>query len=120
MPKFTKEELEAARIEGYTDQEIISHVAQGDNEILNALEEGYSLNEIADYFSKNAPAKKEEAPVAEGPSLGRVTAGLAAEIAVAEGAKYAGAAGGAAIGGFASAPTLGTASPITVPVGSAV
>ena len=120
MPKFTKEELDAARIEGYTDQEIISHVAQGDNEVLNALEEGYSLNEIADYFSKNAPAKKEEAPVAEDPSLGRVTAGLAAEIAVAEGAKYAGAAGGAAIGGFASAPTAGLASPITVPSGAAI
>ena len=120
MPKFTKEELEAARIEGYTDQEIISHVAQGDNEILNALEEGYSLNEIADYFSKNAPAKKEEAPVAEDPSLGRVTAGLLAEIAVAEGAKYAGATGGAAIGGFASAPTAGLASPITVPAGAAI
>jgi len=120
MPKFTKEELEAARIEGYTDQEIISHVAQGDDEILNALEEGYSLNEIADYFSKNAPVKKEEAPVAEDPSLGRIAAGLAAEIAVAEGAKYAGAAAGAAIGGFASAPTAGLASPITVPVGAAI
>ena len=120
MPKFTKEELEAARIEGYTDQEIISHVAQGDNEVLNALEEGYSLNEIADYFSKNAPVKKEEAPVAEDPSLGRIAAGLAAEIAVAEGAKYAGAAAGAAIGGFASAPTAGLASPITVPVGAAI
>lgn len=120
MPKFTKEELEAARIEGYTDQEIISHVAQGDNEILNALEEGYSLNEIADYFSKNAPAKKEEAPVAEDPSLGRVTAGLLAEIAVAEGAKYAGATAGAALGGAASAPTAGIASPVTVPSGAAI
>lgn len=120
MPKFTKEELEAARIEGYTDQEIISHVAQGDNEILNALEEGYSLNEIADYFSKNAPAKKEEAPVAEDPSLGRVAAGLLAEIAVAEGAKYAGATAGAALGGAASAPTAGIASPVTVPSGAAI
>jgi hypothetical protein len=119
MPKFTKEELDAARLEGYTDQEIISHVAQGDNEVLNALEEGYSLNEIADYFSKNTPAKKEEA-VAEDPSLGRIAAGLAAEIAVAEGAKYAGAAGGAAVGGMLSAPTAGLASPITVPVSSAV
>lgn len=120
MPKFTKEELDTARLEGYTDQEIISHVAQGDNEVLNALEEGYSLNEIADYFSKNAPAKKEEAPVAEDPSLGRVATGLAAEIAVAEGAKYAGAAAGAAIGGAASAPTAGIASPVTVPSGAAI
>jgi hypothetical protein len=120
MPKFTKEELDAARLEGYTDQEIISHVAQGDNEVLNALEEGYSLNEIADYFSKNAPAKKEEAPVAEDPSLGRVATGLLAEIAVAEGAKYAGATAGAALGGAASAPTAGIASPVTVPAGAAI
>ena len=38
MPKFTKEELDTARLEGYTDQEIISHVAQGNDEVLNALD----------------------------------------------------------------------------------
>ena len=102
MPKFTKEELNNSRLEGYTDQEIGLHVAKGDNEIQNALEEGYSLDEIADYLEKQQPkdaAKKEE------PSTGKVLAGLAAEIAVAEGAKYAGAATGASIGAGAGSIT---------------
>lgn len=120
MAEFTKEYLDDARIQGYTDGEIISHITKTRPDIQNALESGSTLNEIADYFSKNAPPKKEEKAVAEDPSLGRIAAGLAAEIAVAEGAKYAGAAGGAAVGGFLSAPTAGLASPITVPVSSAV
>jgi hypothetical protein len=120
MAEFTREYLDDARIEGYTDNEIISHITKTRPDILNALESGSTLNEIADYFSKNAPPKKEEEAVAEDPSLGRVATGLAAEIAVAEGAKYAGAAAGAAIGGAASAPTAGIASPVTVPSGAAI
>lgn len=113
MPKFTKEELNNSRIEGYTDQEIALHVAKGDDEIQNALEEGYSLDEIADYFSKGLP-EKQVAEKKEDPSAAKVVAGLAADIAVAEGAKYGGAAAGAYLG------TLGGPfAPLTVPAGTA-
>ena len=73
MPKFTKEELNNTRLEGYTDQEIDAYLAKGDNEIQNALEEGYSLDEIADYFEKQQP---KDATKKEDPSTARVLAGL--------------------------------------------
>jgi len=114
MPEFTKDVLNNARIEGYTNDEIIAHVTKDRPDILNALEEGYSLEEIADHFSKNAPPKL-EAEKQEDPSIGRVAAGLAAEIAVAEGAKYAGAAIGAGIG---AAPVV--TDPVTIPAGAAI
>lgn len=113
MPKFTKEELNNTRLDGYTDQEIASYLAKDDDEIQNALEEGYSLDEIADYFSKGLP-EKQVAEKKEDPSTAKVVAGLAADIAVAEGAKYGGAAAGAYLG------TLGGPfAPLTVPAGTA-
>jgi hypothetical protein len=116
MPELTRDILNDARIEGYTNDEIIAHVTKDRPDILDALEEGYSLEEIADHFSKNAPTKP-EAEKQEDPSLGRVAAGLAADIAVAEGAKYAGAGAGAALGsaGF----SLGPVGVVTVPAGAA-
>jgi hypothetical protein len=89
------------------------------------MEEGYSLDEIADYLSgKQAPRqeekqeKKKEEP--KDPSIGRIAAGLVGEIAVAEGAKVGGAALGAYLGGAASVPTGGAIAPVTVPVGAAI
>lgn len=114
MPEFTKDVLNNARIEGYTNDEIIAHVTKNRPDILNALEEGYSLDEIADHFGKNAPLKP-EAEKQEDPSIGRVAAGLAAEIAVAEGAKYAGAAIGTGIG---ASPVI--TAPVTAPTGAAI
>jgi hypothetical protein len=112
MPEFTKDVLNNARIEGYTNDEIIAHVTKNRPDILNALEEGYSLDEIADHFGKNA-SPKPEAEKQEDPSIGRVAAGLAAEIAVAEGAKYGGAAIGAGIG---ASPVI--TAPVTAPTGA--
>ena len=112
MPEFTKDVLNNARIEGYTNDEIIAHVTKNRPDILNALEEGYSLEEIADHFGKNA-SPKPEAEKQEDPSIGRVAAGLAAEIAVAEGAKYGGAAIGAGIG---ASPVI--TAPVTAPTGA--
>jgi hypothetical protein len=114
MAEFTREYLDDARIEGYTDDEIISHITKTRPDIQNALEDGYSLNEIADFHSKDLPKKEEKAE--EGPTAGQIAAGLAADIAVAEGSKYAGAAAGAALGsaGF----TLGPVGIVTVPAGT--
>ena len=114
MAEFTKEYLNDARIEGYTNDEIIAHVTKNRPDILNALEEGYSLDEIADHFGKNA-SPKPEAEKQEDPSIGRVVAGLAAEIAVAEGAKYAGSAIGAGIG---ASPVI--TAPVTAPTGAVI
>lgn len=122
MDEFTREYLDNARKTGYADDEIIAHITQGRPDIRSALESGTSLDQVADYLTAES-AKKQEAQKAEAekdPSLGQVGAGLAAQIAVAEGAKYAGATAGAGWGAAASAPTLGAASPITVPVGSAI
>ena len=114
MPELTRDILNNARIEGYTNDEIIAHVTKDRPDILNALEEGYSLDEIADHFSKNA-SPKPETEKQEDPSIGRVAAGLAAEIAVAEGAKYGGAAIGAGIG---ASPVI--TAPVTAPTGAAI
>lgn len=130
MAKFTKDDLNLARSEGYTDAEIASYIASQDDEVRNALEEGYSIDEIADYLATGkAPQKalaqqqapqSEQAPQEEyatsqnDPSLSQIATGMAADIAVAEGAKYAGAASGAYLG------TLGgPAAPVTVPAASA-
>lgn len=117
MPDLTRDSLTRARGEGYSDQEIALHISEGRDDIKNAMEEGYSLDEIADYLSgKQAP--KEEKPKKEeskDPSLGRIAAGLGAEIVVAEGMKAGGATGGAALGALG-----GPAAPITVPAGAAI
>ena len=117
MPDLTRDNLARARAEGYSDQEIGLHISEGRDDIKNAMEEGYSLDEIADYLSgKKAP--KEEKPKKEepkDPSLGRIAAGLGAEIVVAEGMKVGGATGGAALGALG-----GPAAPITVPAGAAI
>ena len=117
MPDLTRDSLTRARKEGYSDQEIALHISESRDDIKNAMEEGYSLDEIADYFSgKQAP--KEEKPKKEeskDPSLGRIAAGLGAEIVVAEGMKAGGATGGVALGALG-----GPAAPITVPAGAAI
>ena len=48
---FTKEQLTKAREAGYSDKEIALHISEGSDQIKNAMEEGYSLDEIADYFA---------------------------------------------------------------------
>lgn len=119
MAEFTREFLDNARKDGYTNDEIIAHITKNRPDIQNALEDGSSLEQIADYFSQNQPPKPEEKKE-EDPSLGRVAAGLAAELTIAEGAKFAGATAGAAAGAGVSVPTLGTASVATVPLGTAI
>jgi hypothetical protein len=120
MPDLTRDSLARAREEGYSDQEIALHISEGRDDIKNAMDEGYSLDEIADYLSgKQAPKQEEkqeekkEEP--KDPSIGRIAAGLTAEIALAEGAKAGGAAAGAGIGALG-----GPAAPITVPAASAI
>jgi hypothetical protein len=120
MPDLTRDSLSRAREEGYSDQEIALHISEGRDDIKNAMEEGYSLDEIADYLSgKQAPRQEEkqeekkEEP--KDPSIGRIAAGLGAEIVLAEGMKAGGAAGGAAIGALG-----GPTAPITVPAGALI
>lgn len=99
---FTKEQLTKAREAGYTEQDIALRISQGSDEIKNAMDAGYSLDEIADYFAVKpiAGAKTEAKAVDESPSLSDVGKGLVADIALAEGMKAAGTAGGAAAGAF--------------------
>jgi len=117
MPELTIDKLQTLRQDGFSDEEIALTISEGRDDIKNAMEDGFSLDEIAGYLSgKQAPKqekKKEEEP--KDPSLGRIAAGLGTEIAIAEGAKLAGASGGAYLG------TLGGPfAPITVPAGSAI
>jgi len=114
MPEFTKEQLNEARIAGHSEQEIASFISEGRDDIKNAMEEGYSLNEIADYFSSKKQDIKKEGEQ-EDPSIPRIAAGLVADIAVAEGAKYLGAIGGAELGALG-----GPAAPVTVPTAAAI
>jgi hypothetical protein len=73
--------------------------------------EGTSEQELIDYVKKQYDQKKlpsKPEPKAEpSGSLGRTASALATEVAIAEGAKYAGAAAGGAIG--SAVPVLGTA-----------
>lgn len=114
MPEFTKEQLNEARIAGHSEQEIASFVSEGRDDIKNAMEEGYSLNEIADHFSSKKQDVKKEGEQ-EDPSIGRIAAGMAADIAVAEGSKYAGALAGAELGALG-----GPTAPVTVPTAAAI
>jgi hypothetical protein len=115
MPDLTRDSLSRAREEGYSDQEIALHISEGRDDIKNAMEEGYSLDEIADYLSgKQAPKQEDKKEEPKDPSIGRIAAGLGAEIVLAEGAKAGGAAAGATLGALG-----GPAAPITVPAGAA-
>jgi hypothetical protein len=117
MPELTIDKLQTLRQDGFSDEEIALTISEGRDDIKNAMEDGFSLDEIAGYLSgKQAPKqeeKKEEEP--KDPSIGRIAAGLGTEIAIAEGAKLAGASGGAYLG------TLGGPfAPITVPAGAGI
>jgi hypothetical protein len=67
--------------------------------------EGASREQIFGFAKKMLDEGK--IPADKDPTLGQIGAGLAAEVAIAEGAKYAGAAAGGAIG--SAVPVLGTA-----------
>jgi hypothetical protein len=97
---FTKDQLTKAREAGYSEEEIALHISEGSDQIKNAMDEGYSLDEIADYFAVDPIASKEEATNTgdESPSLSDVGKGLVADIALAEGMKAVGAAGGSLLG----------------------
>lgn len=45
------EKIETARREGYTDQEIGNYLGQSDPRVASALQEGYSLNDVASYLN---------------------------------------------------------------------
>jgi hypothetical protein len=126
MPDLTRASLSRAREEGYSDQEIGLHISEGRDDIKNAMEEGYSLDEIADHlYNKevekfNVKLKEQEEERQKDPSLKRIAAGLAADIALAEGAKIGGTALGSSIGAIIAAPTLETAAPVTVPAGATI
>ena len=120
---MTKGKIQAARDSGYSDDEIAQYLSSSDEKFKKAIESGYSIDEVADYLAlKEKPQQEGPAepaptePVAEaqaqtptqeeGPSTGRIAAGLGTEIAAAEGLKYAGATlgpwgyfGGALVGG---------------------
>ena len=129
---MTKDKIQAARDSGYSDEEIAQYLSSSDEKFKQAVESGYSVDEIAGYLSQEEKAESEpkaepkaEAtaepaptePVAkakaqaptqeEGPSVGRIAAGLGTEIAVAEGLKYLGAYGGPI--GYGIGATIGGA-----------
>ena len=121
MPRFTTEELLNVRDQKYPEKDIPSLFPEDRDYIQNGLEAGYSLYEIADHITKTAPAPQEVKKLEEtDPSFGQYAAGLATELAVAEGAKIAGAAAGASLGAFLAAPTGEVAAPVTVPVASTI
>jgi hypothetical protein len=126
MSELTRDSLLLARKEGYSDQEIGLHISEGRDDIKNAMEEGYSLDEIADHlYNKevekfNVKLKEQEEERQKDPSLKRIAAGLAADIALAEGAKIGGVALGSSIGAIIAAPTLEAAAPVTVPAGATI
>ena len=110
-----KDKIQAARDSGYSDDEIAQYLSSSDEKFKQAVESGYSVDEIAGYLSQkeNVESEPKAEPIAEaqptekGPSTGQVAGGLAANIAAAEGLKYAGAtlgpygyAAGATIGGI--------------------
>lgn len=119
---FTKEQLDNARRAGYSDQEIGLHISEGSSGIKNALESGYSLDEIADYFAvKPVAQKQEEAPKDEGPSLGQIGAGLVADVAISEGGKAASTLLGAKIGALPALTGVGApAAAVTIPLGAGI
>ena len=106
-----------AKKAGFTDAEIAAEVKESNQEVANAVEAGFSIEEILeDQAKQKEPAKAEDAS----PSMKRYAGAIAANIAISEAAKVTGTATGAAIGGALSAPTAGAASPITIPVGAGI
>jgi len=56
---FTEDKLKEARDAGYSDEEIWSHVSSADENFNTAKSEGYSLDEVATYFSSKKPEPRE-------------------------------------------------------------
>jgi len=54
---FTLEKLKKAREAGYSDQEIMSVVSEQNSKIAEAFKSGYSINEVADYYSTGPQAQ---------------------------------------------------------------
>jgi hypothetical protein len=110
---MTKDKIQAARDNGYSDDEIAQYLSSSDGKFKQAIESGYSVDEIANHLGRKKEIKSgpdsepqvEVQPSEEGPSAGRIAGGLAAEIAAAEGLKYAGSFAGP--WGYAAGATAG-------------
>jgi hypothetical protein len=110
MPDLTRYSLTRAREEDYSDQEIALHISEGRDDIKNAMEEGYSLDEIADYLSgkqvtKEKAKQTEEGKEITGGDIAKMGIGTVLDIAISEGGKLASTALGATIGTVAGSPT---------------
>jgi len=100
---FTKEQIDLARRAGYTDDEIGRYLFdQGGDQIKSALENGATIDQIAESFSVEPIASKqaEEPKQEEGPSAGRIVTGMLANIGITETSK----AGLTAAGAYFGAP----------------
>lgn len=106
---MTKDKIQAARDNGYSDDEIAQYLSSSNEQYKKAIEAGYSIDEIESHLNAQKPeAKEEPKPKEKEPSFGQIAAGLGANIAISEGSKIAGTAAGAAIGS-SLAPGPGTA-----------
>lgn len=103
---FTKDQITQARKAGYTDQQIALHISEGSDEIKKAMEEGYSLDEIADSFAIQSIAKEEKKETEEekritGGDIAKMVIGTALDIGISEGGKIASTFLGTTLGGAA-------------------
>lgn len=99
-----RDQINAARRAGYTDDEIVGYLKDKDPRVVKALEAGYKPTEIADYLAPK-PTTGEEVARKTGIAIRGATEAMAPVTA--------GALGGAALGAM-----TGVAAPVAVPVGA--
>lgn len=99
-----RDQINTARRQGYTDDEIVNYLKDKDPRVSQALEAGYKPTEIADYLAPKSTMGEEVMRKA-----GIAVRGAAEAIAPVT----AGALGGAALGAM-----TGVAAPVAVPVGA--
>lgn len=72
MPQITQAQIDAARKEGYSDEEIVSFLANSDPKIKSALDEGYSGQEVLNHYKITPPKFSTENPAAPKSQQGEI------------------------------------------------
>ena len=60
MPELTIDQLQSLRQDGFSDDEIALRISEGRDDIKNAMEDGFALDEIVTFFSSHQAPKQEE------------------------------------------------------------
>lgn len=108
-----RDQINAARRQGYSDDEIVQYLKDKDPRVTQALQEGYKPTEIVDYLAPK-PTMGEEFTRKAGVAIRGATEALAPVTAGATAGMMMGGPVGAAVGGLAGGLAVPTADALTM------